>query len=435
LTLHPRIAPALLIAAALAAYANALPAAFQFDDYNVIVDQPAVHGLGAWLDSMPGIRPLLKLSYALNWIAGGAAGFHAVNVLVHAVNALLVYAIGLELLRAAPRGRAVPPEALALFAALVFALHPAQTEAVSYVSGRSVSLMAAFYLGAVLGWLRGRTMLSALLFALALAVKENAWTLPFALLLLARLREAPWRSALRSLAAHAAVLAAFAAAVLAVPGYRRLVFSSLGTRTLGENIVGQIEGVWYLLGTPLLMLRVNIDPDLSVPAAWTPALAMKAALLVGLLVYGALALRRSPWIGVALLWCFLHLAPTNSILPRADLANDRALYLALLGPAALLAAAFARLPAPRAALAAACALALVLGARTAARNLEYRDEVSLWTATVAASPGKARAWNNLGHALELAGEPEAARHAYLRALDLDPSHLRARGNLLRLGDK
>ena len=417
----PRSAAALLCAAVLAAYANALGASFQFDDFNVIVDQPAVHGIAAWLDSMPGIRPLLKLSYTLNWIGDGVAGFHAVNVLVHAANALLVFAIGRTLLGGVP-------SPLPLLVALVFALHPAQTEAVTYVSGRSVSLMALFYLGAVLGWLRGRPLLSALLFVLALAVKETAWTLPFALLLLAPLAGTPWRAALRRLAPHWAVLAAFAVAVLAIPGYRRLLFGSLGTRPLVDNLLAQIDGVWYLITAPLLALRINIDPDLAVPAAFTMALAAKAILLAGLVVLGFALLRRMPWVGVAILWFFLHLAPTNSILPRVDVANDRQLYLALIGPVVLLAAAAACLPARPAALAGAV-LCVALAVFTFARNRDYRDEIALWTATVAASPAKARPWNNLGHAYAQAGDVDAARHAYRRALAIDPAHLRARFNL------
>jgi len=429
-----RAAAALVIVAVLAAYANALSASFQFDDFNVIVDNRAVHGIDAWLASMPGIRPLLKLSYTLNWIADGVAGFHAVNVLLHAGNALLVLAIGRELTRGAPQP-ALPllsaQSALPLFVALLFALHPAQTEAVTYVSGRSVSLMAAFYLGAVLCWLRAQTLVSALLFALALAVKETAWTLPFALLLLAPLAGTSWREALRRTRAHWVVLGAFAVAVLVVPGYRRLLFSSLGTRTLGENLLAQVDGVWYLLASPLLRLQINIDPDLAVPAALTPGLAAKAALLVALVALGFALLRRAPWAGVALLWFFLHLAPTNSVLPRVDLANDRQLYLALLGPAALVAGAAARLP-RRPAAALVTTLWLVLGAFTVARNLDYRDEIALWTATVAASPNKARPWNNLGYAYAQAGDVEAARHAYRRALAIDPGHLRARYNLRRL---
>src|SRR5262245_31744205 len=85
---------ALIAAAVAAAYANALTGSFQFDDWNVIVNQAKVHGLGAWWASMPGIRPLLKLSYALNWaVSPSPFGFHLVNVAIHATNACLVYCL------------------------------------------------------------------------------------------------------------------------------------------------------------------------------------------------------------------------------------------------------------------------------------------------------------------------------------------------------
>jgi hypothetical protein len=143
-------APAILVVAVLLSYFNALGGVFQFDDYNVIVNNPDVHSLAAWRDSMPGIRALLKLSYALNWAMDARPfGFHLFNVLVHAINTVLVYRVLLAL-----RKESVGPHLAALVGAMLFALHPVQTEAVSYVSGRSVSLMALFYLGAVLAWLR-----------------------------------------------------------------------------------------------------------------------------------------------------------------------------------------------------------------------------------------------------------------------------------------
>jgi hypothetical protein len=81
----------LLVATALA-YLNALVAGFQFDDFNIIVDNSRVHSLAAWWQQMPGIRPLLKLSYTLNWISGfGAPGFHAVNLLLHLINVALLW--------------------------------------------------------------------------------------------------------------------------------------------------------------------------------------------------------------------------------------------------------------------------------------------------------------------------------------------------------
>ena len=87
-----RALPGVLALVALA-YANSFAGIPQYDDWNVIVDSPAVASLAAWRESMPGIRPLLKLSYALNNSLGGLAGFHALNLLLHGLNVAMVLAL------------------------------------------------------------------------------------------------------------------------------------------------------------------------------------------------------------------------------------------------------------------------------------------------------------------------------------------------------
>jgi tetratricopeptide (TPR) repeat protein len=433
-----RTAVALILLAVAAAFANAVPAGFQFDDFNVIVDNPSVHSAGAWVDSMPGIRGLLKLSYTLNWVSGlGAPGFHAVNVLLHALNAILVFAL-IRSWKSASGPGADSDVQVAAAVGLLFALHPAQTEAVTYVSGRSVSMMTAFYLGSALLWLRPpdrrrAQFASAALFAAALATRETAWTLPIALLLLARAGGRGWMEAARALRAHWWVLALFAAAVLSIPGYRRLLIESISVRTLGENLLTQIDGVWYLLTRPLLLLRLNIDPDLPVRFEMTATLAAKGLLLVGLASGGFLLLKRRPAIGCALLWTLLHLLPTNSVLPRLDVANDRHLYLAMMGPAWIAAELAWGMFSARAAMTVSLLLAASLGVHTALRNRDYRDEVSLWPATAGVSPAKPRVWNNLGFAYRMRGDTAGARAAFERALALDPSFDKARHNLDALG--
>jgi tetratricopeptide (TPR) repeat protein len=426
--------PALLCGAVGLAYLIAFWGAFQFDDYHVILLNPAVHSWRGWRESMPGIRPLLKLSYVLNWVSGlGLLGFHAVNLLCHAASALCVFALCRRWGDALGLDPAQIP-AVAVTTALLFALHPAQTEAVTYVSGRSVALMALCYLGACLAYRQdasgSRQLLSPLLFAAALFTKETAWTLPFAILLTeAAGCRASWRDRLWGLRLHWAVLALAAGAMLAMEGYRRLLMGSLAARDLGTNLLTQVGGQVYLLTQPLLLLRVNIDPDLAVLTTITPSLALKAAALLLLTLAGILQLRRRPWLGAGILWTFLHLLPTNSLLPRLDVANDRQLYVALIGPALILAVVlWGRLP-RRAAALATLVLALGLGVATAERNLDYRTELSLWQATVRESPNKARVWNNLGYAYQLAGDIPAARRAYQHALALDPSHVKARINL------
>ena len=429
-------AAALLLAIG-GAYAVALAAPFHFDDFHVIVDNPRVHGLGAWWASMPGIRPLLKLSYALDWSRSPtAAGFHATNLCLHALNALLVWAVARQwLAQLAPR--LARPLAAAWGVALLFALHPAATEAVTYVSGRSQSLMATFYLAAL--WVHGHVqarglgggwrLASPLLFAAALGVRETAVTLPFALALLAWYRGQSPREALHGLGGHAVVLALAVAAALAWPGYDRFFGTSLQVRGLAEQLAGQSVAYAHLFGHSLFALQADLDPDLRVPAS----VGLHATLVVmaGLAAIGfaVLARRHWPWLGFALAWTLLQLAPTQSLLPRLDLANDRHLYLVLPGVALALVVALVSAAGPRLAALPVLVLALALGSATRTRNDDYRSELDLWTATVKASPGKARAWSNLGWARQQASDPDGARRAYACALALDPGHRQAAINL------
>jgi len=426
------IGAAVLVCAVVLAYLPALGGSFQFDDYGVIVDNPQVHGLAAWWQSMPGIRPLLKLSYALNWsLSPQAAGFHAFNLAVHVLNVLMVWALAAHWLRALAPGVAQPLLGAA-FVALLFALHPAATEAVTYVSGRSVSLMAFFYLGAL--WLHAKAgrhaaPLSALAFALALCVRETAVTLPVALWLLAWFRAEPTGETLRGLRWHGLVLLAAAIAALAWPGYDRFFQYSLQTRGAGPQLLGQLEAHAHLFWHSLVGLRTNIDPDLRVPAGWSAEASVSAAAMLAAVGLALASRRRWPWLGFGIAWYLLQLAPGNSLLPRLDLANDRHLYLALPGVALVLVVPLLSLRRPWLSCAAIAGLAMVMAHASFQRNLEYRDEVSLWTATVADSPGKARPWSNLGWALQMQGDAAGARQAYECALAMDPGHQQAVINL------
>jgi hypothetical protein len=433
-----RIAGAATLLLAIAwAYAAALAAPFHFDDFHVIVDNPRVHGLAAWWASMPGIRPLLKLSYALDWSRSpAAAGFHATNLCVHGINALLAWALARQWLARLAPGLADTGVA-AWGVALLFALHPAATEAVTYVSGRSQSLMALFYLSALFAHTfvveRGLggawRALSPLLFAAALGVRETAVTLPFALALLAWFEGYSPREALRGLAGHWLVLALAAGLAMAWPGYGDFFGTSLQVRGLAEQLAGQSVAAGHLLGHTLFGLRTNLDPDLRVPDAVLPHSLGFALSGLAAVVLAVFARRRRPWLGFAIAWTLLQLAPTQSLMPRLDLANDRHLYLVLPGVALAAVAALAGVAERRLAGVMLLSLALVLASATRARNEDYRSELALWTATAAASPGKARAWSNLGWARQQAGDVGGARRAYACALARDPAHAQARINL------
>ncbi len=441
----------LLAAAAVAPYLNALRAAFQFDDYNVIVDNPAVHSWAAFLaDAAQGIRPLLKLSYTLNWLAGpGPAGYHLFNVAVHAANTLLVYCLSLRL--PGPKDDRPPdgPVATAaFFTALLFAVHPVQTEAVTYVCGRSVSLMGFFYLATILAYDHGARggsrlllwLVSPALFLMAVLTRETALTLPAALALWEAARGAEggsFRDAARRQAPHWLLLGLAAFWIAARPAAADLYLYGLTQRSVADNALSQLNGISYLLSRLLFAHRLNIDPDLPVLARWSPVLAAQAALLASLLLSGIVCLRRRPQTGFGLLWFFLQLLPTNSFIPRLDVANERHLYLAAWGLFLLLGKLLAtgwnmgpdQRKWPRFAVAAVLVVAALL---TVARNHDYRSEIALWERTARLSPGKPRVHNNLGYAYQQAGELEQARRSYDTTLRLDPAFSKARGNLAAL---
>lgn len=434
-----RISPILLLAGAVAVvYLNSFRGVFQFDDYNVIVDNGGVHAWGAWLAGLPrGIRPLLKFTYTLNWTSGlGLFGFHLVNVGLHAANAVMLFFLASRI--GGPSGSRFA----AMLPALLFAVHPAQTEAVTYISGRSVSLMAFFYLGSLLAYLRGRErgsrfllyLASPFLFLLAAASKEVALTLPFALVLCeAARRERDGRGeTLRAQAVHWVILFSTAALFLVHAGYGRLLEACFDIRGVAVNLLTQVHGVGYLLSRLVMPHALNIDPDLPVFSGASPVPLPEAILLAALLAAGIFGLKKRSPAGFGVLWFFLHLVPTNSFIPRLDVANDRQLYLASWGLFLAAAAGADLLRGKRGArrvTAVAAVLVVALGVLTVSRNTVYRSEVEMWEDTTRKSPGKARGWNNLGYAYQLAGRFRDAEAAYLRALQVDPGFALARGNL------
>ena len=447
-TLHPLICAAIVAAAAVLAYLNSFQGAFQLDDYKVVLSDPAVRSWGGWWSDLGrGIRPLLKLSYAINWATGlGLFGFHLANLLIHLGNSILVLLLARKLTGSSSRMGCV-----ALFTALLFALHPIQTEAVTYVAGRSASLMAFFYLASLAAYIHGRLegrplltyALSPALFLLALAVKETAATLPAALLLWEITRQdRPFglREALASQAAHLGVLASALAAFFAIPGHRVLIDYSFALRGLYENFLSQIHGQVTLLTHYVLPGRLNFDPDLPTLTRWSWGLALEAGILGSALAAGLWNLKRRPLVSFAILWMFLHSMAVYAAVPRTDILNERHLYLGGFGLFLLAGLGFSWLadtwPKLRLPVAvAACALLIVLGLFTAERNAVYRSEIRLWEDTAAKSPGKARVFNNLGYAYFLAGRNEEARKAWLETLRIDPAHELARNNLTLLDVK
>lgn len=425
--------------AVLIGYANSLTGDFQFDDYNVIVNAAQVHTWGGWFTSLgSGIRPLLKFSYTLNWTMGaGVVGFHLMNLLIHVANVFLVYRLAHEFVQQQWQQshlRTVP-----LLAALLFAVHPINTEAVTYICGRSASLMTLFYLGAVLSYVRGRTLhnkiylylATPLLFVLALGVKETAVTLPLALLVWELSCGGRWQTELKTQWPSWGVLLICVLFFLFSDSYSSQMQRSAELDGLQGNVATQLSAFAYLMRQWALPLWLNIDPDL----AWQHDLSgnlMPPLFFVALCAVMLLCWRKRPWISFALAWAIVQLIPLYLLLPRIDIANERQMYLAGWPLMLALVIELKLWMSDRIFGFAVAALLLGLTSLTVLRNQVYANEIGLWEDTALKSPNKARVHNNLGYAYLLAHRDADAQREFSTALRLDPTLNKARNNLRQL---
>ncbi len=442
------------------AYARVLGGEFQWDDFHSVVENAEIKDLPAFArrfgDALfHGGRPVTHLTFAVNHALGRMSpwGYHAVNLAIHLAAVALVFAFTRRVLRLAGAAR---PQEVALAVAGVFALHPLQTQAVSYVVQRAESLASALYLAALLLLLeaerRGRTAGGAVAFASALGVfvlglgaKMILVTLPLAYLLVAaalrgeaaRRELASWRARL----AHVAPLAAFDAffAWITLRGIE-------GAKDAGFSIPGLPASAyfvtqWRVVATYLRLLvwpaGQNVDWGLTASRSLGDPAVVGSGLLLAALAAAAVALyvragRRddaeaAAWrvAAVGVLWLFLVLAPTSSVVPLADPLEEHRMYLAswgaLVAVAVLAERGVARARSARRWRAAAAAVAVVWGALalvTHLRNAAWETRVALWTDAVAKAPANWRAHLSLGYAYNDRGEHDAAIREYRHALEL-----------------
>ncbi|MHC4946691.1 MAG: tetratricopeptide repeat protein [Planctomycetota bacterium] len=451
------LAAALLVIAGLAAWATSFRGVFLFDDHLWILNDPQVRDLGATLADPFRSRPMLRLSIALNHAFGGTdpGGYHLVNLAGHLVAGLLLLGIVRRTLAGAGRG----PEStwIATAVAVLWTVHPLQTESVTYVVQRSESLMGMLYLLTLYCVIRGAGSPRARAWhagaiaacAIGMGFKAVMITAPFVVLLYDRIFLTPsWREIARTRwPLYAGLLATIG--VLAATG---VLGGVIGTTTAARRsaTVGfalqTVSGWEYLRSQPgvlLHYLRLTAWPagqclDLRWRVAHSASTIVGPALLVGGLGVATLVLLwKRPRLGFIGAWFFAILAPTSSFVPVQDLAVEHRMYLPLAAViAAVVLAAdglLRRFVAPpargAAALAAVAAATVALGVATTARNAVYESEERAWRDVVAKRPLNTRAYQNLGQILGAQGEVDEAMDCFRRSLEINPNQHRVRFNL------
>jgi tetratricopeptide (TPR) repeat protein len=452
------LAVALFIAVAAALpYARTFSVAFQFDDVPNIVENPAVHALDLSARSLapavtgfPLHRWLARLTFAVNHALGGLApaGYHALNLALHVLTALLVFALAEELLsRTAGELDPSRRRRAALLAALIFAVHPLQTMAVTYVVQRMALLSALFSLAALYCWARARRpgeLRRAVWFCgaglsafLAISSKENAAVLPLLLLAFEAfvVADLPARARRRPRIVGAVTAVAVTLAAAAALSYRSELGGdetvpalSVADRLLTPRVLCHYLGRLVLPWPGWLHLDYGLLPSHGL---LDPPTALSSLLGIGLLTAWAVSLRRrAPVVTFGVAFFLLALVVEQSVLPL-DLAFEHRLYLPSFGLALAagwgLERAGARLRGGPWLVALPVLLLLAGGA--ALRNEDWRDPVRLHAQDAAAFPWLTRALLSLGAEYRERGELDRAEETYRRLLELDPGDARAWSNL------
>lgn len=444
--------PALIVLMGAVVYANSLQNGFTFDDWPLVAHNPLVMqpDLGAIFSSAywpnkPNLglyRPLTTLSYGVNrWILGaGASGFHLVNVVLHLVNALLLFVGAQKILARSYAG----------FCALIFLIHPLQTEAVNSIVGRA-ELLATFWMLVawalfVYGAKSWRWYGIALAIFLGCLCKEHAAMMVGVLALADFIglshgddvspdgfRERCHRFYQESLGGVLLCVGAVGlflwvryavvGAVLlpSVPDYidnplAHVVFWERWLTALG--VILRYGGLMFLVG--------NLSADYSfqaipmVSTLWSGFVWGGLAVVLCLIWLVVRAVQKPSgkvW-ALAALWIVMPALPiANLLFPIGTVMAERLMYVPMIGFALMWGICFSQIAKERyIALAIACVLLIGLGQITRLRNKDWQSDYTLFASAVQAVPNSAKAHFNLGNAIRDRGEKQAALSHYHQAL-------------------
>jgi tetratricopeptide (TPR) repeat protein len=492
------------------AYSNAFEIPFQLDDIDNIVNNPAIKEARyftdpSWIDSVENTdvfdKPLFKtryigyLTFAANYALHGlnVRGYHLVNLLIHAANAVLLYWIIILTFRTPgfPRGDekerfffAAPRDFIALFTALLFAVHPVQTQAVTYIVQRFTSLATMFSLLALIMYIqfrlsglgpgaserqfRSRALLkryaaytgSLVSVVLAMKTKEFGLLVPAVIALYEFLFfEGGVKQRLRYLVPFGLSMAILPITLLGMTG----AIGAGGIDDVAAKISGAQGGMsradylftqFRVIMTYLRLLFWPVDQafDYDYPifhSLFELPVAVSFLFLLSLLAGGGYMYRLSRsektkdrrlclLCSFGIFWFFLTLSVESSIIPIADVIFEHRVYLpsvgfflALSSVVALVAARWEdRTGAVKKALTIALSLLVVaLSAATYARNVVWQDRVGLLEDDVRKSPGKARTHSSLGGLYAEQGRMNEALRHLRTAIALKPGYAEAHYSL------
>lgn len=439
-------------------YSNTFRAPFVFDDGMYITGNPEIRSLSnLWPLTT---RSLSYLSFALNFRFGGldVFGYHLVNTAIHAANSILVFFIVSRTFETpwmkGARKDAWTAFGVALISSVIFAVHPVQTQAVTYITQRFASLATLFYLLSLaffLSW-RAREKGGALFYALSLVsaicaqlTKEIAFTLPVAMLLFeAAFYDGPYKKRLLRLVPFLFVMFVIPVLVLgASPGggvsadIMRKQLSEMAGLSSYSYFATELRVIVTYLRLLVLPIGQNIDygyplyNSLLAPAVSASFLFLLSIFTGAVLLFVRARKRKDACLALVsagVFLFFLTISIESSFIPIQDVIFEHRLYLPSIG-AFVAFSAFVFFLKERFLKGASSAafgviLAVLIGAPlgTSAylRNEVWQDDEALWKDAMAKSPLKARPHASLGDVYLRRGRIDEAMTEFEKAVAFSP---------------
>lgn len=415
-------------------YSNTFNSGFYFDDGYNITENFLIKNMFR-PDIIFNYNPsrfITLFSLSINYQLGGlnVTGYHIVNIIIHILTSLSVFWLTKTIL-SIPKisEKAKPAETgyIALFSALVFAAHPIQTQAITYIIQRAASLAALFYVASVLFYAKYRLAenikkrylfywISAASCLLGMFTKEIVFTLPIIIILCEYIFFFSGGKFLRR------EFIPYLATLPIIP--LTIIFSSPRAVKEVSQAASQIDAYSYFLtqfkviikylGLVLFPVNQNLDYDFPVSHSFIePYTILSFLFLTALFAFGIFLVKKEKVISFCILWFFVTLSVESSVLPIRDVIFEHRMYLPMAGVAFLLVYLVVKYVLPlkrKLVFAAGVAVIIILGFASWQRNSVWANELSLWDDVVKKSPNKARAYSNRGVAfLNLQKYDEAIR--------------------------
>ncbi|GMR04597.1 MAG: membrane protein [Thermodesulfobacteriota bacterium] len=469
---------AVLIFLGLLVYSNTFHSPFLFDDIGHILENPSIRDLGNFLN-FSGTRYFSFLSFALNYAVGGydTFGYHLVNIILHVSNAVLLYLIVLNLFKTpvleGDEDRRFASD-VAFTAALLFVVHPVETQAVTYITQRFATMAAFFYLLSVFLYLKSRLLsrtdnkgrywlFYVLSFVFALAAqktKEISFTLPAIIVLVEFVFFSNGERVFKRLARLVPFVLLFAVIPLELflPGIvhsgaaapiaekiRLLQLQDMATLSRSDYLLTQFRVIVTYMRLIVFPVNLNLDYDYPVYRSFfNPAVFISFLFVAGVFLSGVYLLvkglrHRSALyltISFGIIWFFVTLSVESSIIPIKDVIFEHRLYLPSAGAFLAISSLYFLLvkkvfkgsKRPYA-MAPVFIVIIVLAFAAHGRNRVWSSGMALWGDVVKKSPNKARGYGNLGRALLDSGKIDEAEKNLLKAVSLDKGSFDAYNNL------